>query len=145
MTIFSFAAAISAALTAAAIDARTGIIPDLLTRAAAGAVFAIAVVAGTLPAAASGAAAVAGSLLVLFTITRGRGLGFGDVKLGIVIGGGCGAVAGLVALGSAFVLGAVYATPLLLSGRARRRDAIPFAPFLAAGTIVAAMTTWLAA
>jgi prepilin signal peptidase PulO-like enzyme (type II secretory pathway) len=144
MTSASFAAAIATALAAAAIDARTGIIPNLLTRTAAGAVFAIALIAGTLADAAHGAAAVAGSLLVLFMATRGRGLGFGDVKLGVVIGGGCGAVAGLVAVGSAFVLGAAYATPLLVTGRARRNDAIPFAPFLAAGTIVAAAVRWIA-
>jgi leader peptidase (prepilin peptidase)/N-methyltransferase len=144
MTSVSFTAAIAAVLAAAAFDARTGLIPDRLTIAAAAAVFSIAVVGGTLPAATAGAAAVAGSLLALFLATRGRGLGFGDVKLGLVIGGGCGAVAGLVAIGSAFVLGALYATPLLVSGRARRRDAIPFAPFLAAGTIVAATATWLA-
>ncbi|MDQ6943875.1 MAG: prepilin peptidase, partial [Candidatus Eremiobacteraeota bacterium] len=93
---------------------------------------------GVAPLACGGAYAVGGSLLTLHVLTRGRGLGLGDVKLGTAIGAGFGPAAGLVALGAAFVLGGAFASWLLLTGRARRGDAIRFGPFLAAGTVAAA-------
>ena len=61
------------------------------------------------------------------------------MKLGTAIGIGFGPVAGLVALGAAFVLGGAYASWLLATRRARRGDAIRFGPFLAAGTFLAAL------
>jgi prepilin signal peptidase PulO-like enzyme (type II secretory pathway) len=132
------AIAIAGSSAAAIVDARTGLIPDRLSGCAAGGTLVVAGLTGTLAPAAAGAAAVAGSLLLLFVATRGRGLGFGDVKLGVTIGAGCGAATGMLALGAAFVCGALYAVALLVSGRARPQDAIPFAPFLAAGTLAAA-------
>jgi leader peptidase (prepilin peptidase)/N-methyltransferase len=86
-----------------------------------------------------GAVAVGGSLLLLYAITRGRGLGLGDVKLAAVIGIGFGPAVGLAALGVAFVAGGIYASWLLATKRADRRDPLPFGPFLAAGTVVAAL------
>ena len=139
MTLASTAVAIAGTCAAAVVDARTGYIPDRISGAAACAAFAVAAPTGTFVAAAAGAAAVAGSLLALFAVTRGRGLGFGDVKLGVTIGACCGAGAGMFALGAAFVSGALFAALMLASRRKRRQDALPFAPFLAAGTIVAAL------
>lgn len=134
-TIVSLAGASAAAL----IDARTGFIPDRMTRATALCALLFAVRDGASVAACGGAYAVGGALLALHLITRGRGMGLGDVKLGTAIGAGFGAAAGLVALGIAFVAGGAYASWLLATGRARRRDAIRFGPFLAAGTIAAAL------
>lgn len=132
------AAAIVATCTAAIVDARTGVIPDRISGCGAAVTFAVAGLSGTLAASGAGAAAVAGSLLALFVLTRGRGLGFGDVKLGVTIGAGCGAGAGMLALGTAFVAGALFAAAMVTARRMRRRDAIPFAPFLAAGTMLGA-------
>ena len=129
---------LSGTVVAAVVDLRTGLIPDVVTRATALVALGCAVANGIIPLACGGAYAVGGSLLVLHLLTRGRGLGLGDVKLGTAIGAGFGPAAGLVALGTAFVLGGAFASWLLLTGRARRGDAIRFGPFLAAGTLTAA-------
>ena len=131
-------AALGGTLVAAVVDARTGVIPDLLTRTTALAALGCAVANGLAPLACGGAYAVGGTLLALHLLTRGRGLGLGDVKLGTAIGAGFGPTAGMLALGAAFVLGGAYAGWLLLTHRARRGDAIRFGPFLAVGTVAAA-------
>ena len=131
-------AALAGALAAAVADARTGLIPDAITRSAALTALGCALANGTAPIACGGAYAVGGSLLALHLLTRGRGLGLGDVKLGTAIGAGFGPSAGGFALGAAFVLGGAYASWLLLTRRARRGDALRFGPFLAAGTVAAA-------
>ena len=138
--------ALTGTLVAATVDARTGLIPDTLTRTIALVALVCAAATGVVPLACGGAYAVGGALLALHLLTRGSGLGLGDVKLGTAIGIGFGPVAGLIALGAAFVLGGAYASWLLATHRARRRDALRFGPFLAAGTLLAALlpTTVLA-
>jgi leader peptidase (prepilin peptidase)/N-methyltransferase len=130
--------ALGGSLAAAVVDARTGFIPDTITRTTALAALGWALAHGNAPVACGGAYAVGGSLLALHVLTHGRGLGLGDVKLGTAIGAGFGPYAGIVALGTAFVLGGAYATWLLLTRRAVRGDAIRFGPFLAAGTVAVA-------
>ncbi len=132
-------AALCGTCAAAVIDARTGLIPDRLTRTTTLLALGLAASTGTAPAACTGACAVGGALLALHLLSRGRGLGLGDVKLGTAIGAGFGVTAGIAALGVAFVAGAAYAAWLLATRRARRRDTIPFGPFLAAGTLTAAI------
>ncbi len=132
-------AALAGTLVAAVVDARTGLIPDTLTRTTALAALACTIPPGGAPFACGGAYAVGGALLALHLLTGGRGLGLGDVKLGTAIGIGFGPIAGLLALGTAFVLGGAYAGWLLLARRARRGDAVRFGPFLAAGTLLAAL------
>jgi leader peptidase (prepilin peptidase)/N-methyltransferase len=131
-------AALGGTLVAAVVDTRTGLIPDAVTRTTALAALGCAFVNGAAPLACGGAYAVGGALLALHLLTRERGIGLGDVKLGTAIGIGLGPAAGLVALGAAFVLGGAYASWLLLIRRARRGDALRFGPFLAAGTAAAA-------
>jgi leader peptidase (prepilin peptidase)/N-methyltransferase len=130
-------AALVGTLAAAAVDARTGYIPDRLTRTTALGALTLAAFGGTAVHACGGAFAVGGALLALYMLTSGRGLGLGDVKLGTAIGAGFGPSAGTVALGAAFVAGGVYASWLLATRRARRGDAIRFGPFLAIGVITA--------
>lgn len=73
---------------------------------------------------------------LFFCIAFGtRGLGFGDVKFAAVIGLVCGFPGILAALLTASVLALLAA--LFLSLLRRKRDAIPFAPFLSAGTLIA--------
>ncbi len=131
--------ALAGTLVAAVVDARTGFIPDALTRTTAVAAVGFAYANGVAPLACGGAYAVGGALLALHVLTRGRGLGLGDVKLGTAIGAGFGPGPGLVALGAAFVLGGAYASWLLLTHRARHGDSIRFGPFLAAGTLAAVL------
>jgi leader peptidase (prepilin peptidase)/N-methyltransferase len=132
-------AALCGTCAAAVIDARTGFIPDRLTRLTTLLALGLAAATGAAPAACIGACVVGGALLALHLLSRGRGLGLGDVKLGTAIGAGFGATAGIAALGVAFVAGGAYAAWMLATRRARRRDAIPFGPFLAAGTLSAAL------
>lgn len=82
-------------------------------------------------------------LLVYFALwffTGGRGMGFGDVKLAGLLGGyaawlGWGHL--VVAGFGAFLLGGLVGVALMASGRAGRRSAIPFGPFMLASTWIA--------
>lgn len=130
-------AALTGALAAAAVDARTGYIPDRITRATGLSALLLAASCGAAVHACGGAFAVGGALLALYLLTGGRGLGLGDVKLGTAIGAGFGPSAGIVALAAAFVAGGVYASWLLATRRASRGDAIRFGPFFAAGAVAA--------
>jgi len=68
--------------------------------------------------------------LLLYFITRGKGMGLGDAKLGFVLGLFLGFKLSLFMLWFSFVLGAMLAIPLLLFGLKQKSDKIAFAPFL---------------
>lgn len=91
---------------------------------------------GTLVGAVAGGAAL--FLFYFFvTLISPRGMGMGDVKLAAVLGLYLGWLGwGVLAVGAfaAFLLGGIFAIALLLIGRARRRTAIPFGPWMIAGT-----------
>lgn len=73
----------------------------------------------------------------LAAITRGRGMGGGDIKLVAGIGLLLGLQKTAAALVIAFVSAAVIGLVLLGLKLKSRRDPIPFGPFLIAGTIIA--------
>ncbi|TIC78917.1 A24 family peptidase [Nocardioides sp. GY 10127] len=79
----------------------------------------------------------------LHVLTRGRGMGLGDVALAPVLGAAAGSLgvgAALVGLAGAFVAGALVGTALIVAGRARRRPAprmLPFGPFLVGAALLA--------
>jgi leader peptidase (prepilin peptidase)/N-methyltransferase len=134
-----------AVLACGYIDARTGFIPDRITYPALGATLAIAAALHRFDSAALGALCVGGSLAFFYAITRKRGLGLGDVKLGACIGAGLGPACGAIALGSSFIAGGIVGSYLLLSGRAGRKTPIRFGPFLAAGFLFALVAQpWIA-
>lgn len=86
--------------------------------------------------------AVAFVALFLVHLAQPRGMGFGDVRLSGLIGlnvGWLGVAHVAVALLTGFVLGAVAGIALLAAGRAGRKSRVPFAPFLAAGAVVAVL------
>jgi len=71
-----------------------------------------------------------------------RALGFGDVRLALLIGfglGWLGAAYAFLAFLVASVLGSVVGVALMAMGKAGRRTAVPFGTFLAAGAVVAAL------
>ncbi|MFH8802585.1 prepilin peptidase [Streptomyces sp. NPDC017936] len=127
----------------AAVDLRVRRLPDPLTLPLAAAALALLGVAALLPEHAGdwttallGSLALSAGYLVLHLLNPG-GMGFGDVKLAL----GAGAVLGwygwaTVMLGTfaGFLLGALYGGALLVTGRAGRRTAVPFGPFLVTGT-----------
>jgi leader peptidase (prepilin peptidase)/N-methyltransferase len=80
------------------------------------------------------------AVFLLLHLVSPRGMGFGDVKLSLVLGVSLGWVSGaLVFLGMflAFLLGSVIGILLIVTKVRGRRDHVPFGPFLAAGTMVA--------
>lgn len=68
-------------------------------------------------------------------IFKKEAFGGGDVKLLAGIGAWTGVTGAFDALMIGSLLGSVYGVALLKLGKARRSDAIPFGPFLAAGAI----------
>ncbi|MDT0415224.1 A24 family peptidase [Streptomyces sp. DSM 41982] len=91
--------------------------------------------AGSWPRALLGAVALAGGFAVLFLVSP-SGLGFGDVKLALLLGlaltwYGWGAL--FLGVFAGFLLAALYGLVLIALRRATRRTAIPFGPALLAG------------
>lgn len=77
------------------------------------------------------------SFLLLFFATRGRGMGFGDVVLTLLMGLFLGFPNTAFALYIAFLTGAVVSLILILMGAKHlRKDTIPFGPFLVTGTLI---------
>ncbi|MFJ9011131.1 prepilin peptidase [Streptomyces canus] len=126
----------------AVIDLRVRRLPDPLTLPLAAAALALLGAVSLVPEHAGnwlnslfGALALGAGYWVLWRINPG-GMGFGDVKLAL----GAGVVLGwygwdTVLLGTfaGFLLGALYGGVLVLVGRAGRKTAIPFGPFLITG------------
>ncbi len=84
------------------------------------------------------AAALAGGFfLILVLVSREKWMGWGDVKLGILIGLILGWPNILVALFLAFVSGAIVGGGLVLAKKKTLKSQIPFGPFLCGSTIVA--------
>lgn len=76
-----------------------------------------------------------GLFYLIFMLSRG-GMGGGDVRLAGMLGSVLGLRLLALALLIAFVSGAVVGLLLLVSGRADRKTAIPFGPFLAGGCFI---------
>ncbi len=76
--------------------------------------------------------------LILFLITKGKGMGFGDVKLSFLLGLIVGFPKIILALYLAFLTGAILGIILIIWRKKRSiKDTIPFGPFLILGTILA--------
>ncbi|WP_282703327.1 A24 family peptidase [Streptomyces sp. CC219B] len=127
------------------VDLRVQRLPDALTLPLAAAALALLGVVALLPEHAGewltalyGSLALGAGYFVLFLINP-SGMAFGDVKLAL----GTGAVLGwygwsAVMLGTfaGFLLGAFYAGALVVVGKAGRKTAIAFGPFLLAGAFL---------
>lgn len=120
-------------------DLRTGLVLDRVTLPALIAAFGCALLSDAALASLCGSLCAAGSLYVLWFITKGRGIGLGDVKLAALIGAALGPTWSLTALGAAFVAGTIVHLPALCTGRIGRRTAIAFAPYLAIGAQAAVL------
>lgn len=76
--------------------------------------------------------------LLLFLITKGRGMGFGDVKFAFLMGLSLGFPNIVVGLYVAFLTGAIVGCILIIWQKKRIRGvSIPFGPFLVIGTLSA--------
>lgn len=81
--------------------------------------------------AAGGVLVIAGLFWVLFTASRGRWIGYGDVRLGVPLGllaGGIPQAMLIIMLAS--VLGLVFSVPTLLTRKSKMKSQIPFGPML---------------
>lgn len=88
-------------------------------------------------------AAIAGLYALLYFVSRGRWVGFGDVKLGI----GLGLILvdwqlGLVAVFLANFIGCLIVIPLLATKKLQRNAHIPFGPMLIGGAILTWFIGW---
>ncbi|QES49913.1 prepilin peptidase [Streptomyces venezuelae] len=131
-------------LLLALVDLAVHRLPDLLTlplaataAAGLGAVAPLPGAGGSWPGAVAGGAGLGAGYLLLFLINP-AGIGFGDVKLALALGVALGWYGwGVWAAGAflGFLYGALYGLGLLLAGRAGRRTAFPFGPFMAGGAL----------
>ncbi len=85
--------------------------------------------------------AVAAAFGILFFgtiiyVTRGRGMGMGDLKLAAALGLLLGWPDILVAILLSFMLGASYSIFKIVFGGLHLKDAVPFGPFIVLGVIV---------
>jgi leader peptidase (prepilin peptidase)/N-methyltransferase len=129
-----------------AYDAKWYLLPDSINFAVIG----LGLVAATLAVASSdnpsGAAlSVLGSVVVLsgiyyvlYLVSQGRWIGFGDIKLGL----GLGLLLAdwqlaLIGLFLANLIGCLIVVPLLLLGKLKRNAQVPFGPLLIGGVVIA--------
>jgi len=73
--------------------------------------------------------------LAIFLLTRGRGMGFGDVKLSFLLGLVFGFPKIVAVLYIAFLTGAGFSIILMLLLKKKPKDAIAFGPFLVLGAL----------
>ncbi len=130
--------ALAATVPAVVVDIHTRRLPDLLVGAAAVAGIAVLVVdvttGGSVPLAGIvlGAVVMSGPMFLLH-VASPRSMGFGDVKLGLVLGGALGAVDWQLALSGLALAAGLTAVVALL----RRRDTVAFGPGLLVGALLA--------
>jgi prepilin signal peptidase PulO-like enzyme (type II secretory pathway) len=140
-------------ILAAAIDLRTGILPDELNVALGVIALGLTAIAAALPngsasflGALGGFFAIPGGVWVsratgavigfiffefLLLVTRGKGIGMGDVKLALPLGFLFGYPDILPVIGFAFIFGAIWGVLLIILKKKTIKGALPFCPFLA--------------
>lgn len=95
-----------------------------------------------------GVICIAGVFWLLHLVSHGSWIGFGDVKLGVVLGllvGG--PINALLVIFIASLLGSLAALPLVIKGKAHATTPVPFGPFLMIATVIvvlfgASISTW---
>ncbi len=95
---------------------------------------------GSLLRALGGLAAMYAFYFSLWYVTRGRGMGFGDVKLAGVLGlflAFLGWQTWTVGLFAGFFVGGVVSVALMAAGQAGRKTKVPFGPFMVVGALIA--------
>ena len=85
----------------------------------------------------SAAVIASGFFLIIFLVSKGRWIGFGDVKLAVLMGFVLGFPNVLAALFLAFFFGAIIGIILMVFKKKSLKSEIPFGPFLIFGTFMA--------
>lgn len=73
---------------------------------------------------------------LLIVVTKGKGMGGGDLKLGVFLGLVFGFPYSLLVLMLSFLLGSVFGVGLILIGKKKFGQTMPFGPFLSLGGII---------
>ncbi|MBI2036068.1 prepilin peptidase [Candidatus Microgenomates bacterium] len=73
--------------------------------------------------------------MIIFLLTRGRGMGFGDVKFSFLLGLIFGFPKIVAVLYIAFLTGAAFSVILMILNKKKPKDAIAFGPFLVVGAL----------
>ena len=80
--------------------------------------------------------AIMSPILFLFLITKGKGMGFGDVKLAFIFGFLLGLKGGLLVLYISFLTGGIIGALLLTLRKKGMKSTIAFGPYLVLGIII---------
>lgn len=87
--------------------------------------------------AALGVLVISGLFYFFFAVSKGKWIGFGDVKLGVVLGILAGGpLPALLVVFLASVIGMLYSLPQISMGKLKAKGHVPFGPFLIAATII---------
>lgn len=86
-----------------------------------------------------GVGVLAGLYGSLYLVSRGRWVGFGDVKLSVFIGAVLGWQGALLTIGIANIAGCLVLLPGLASGKLTRKSRVPFGPFLILGFVMSGL------
>jgi len=73
---------------------------------------------------------------LLILITRGRGMGFGDLKLAAALGAVFGWADILLIVALSFIIGSIFSLPSLIFRKKGLKSLLPFGPFLAIASVV---------
>jgi len=82
------------------------------------------------------AVGASGFLGLLYLITKGKGMGLGDVKLAFFMGLFLGGEKTILAFYIAFIVGAVVSLLLMVFKKANKKSLVAFGPFLILGTLI---------
>jgi leader peptidase (prepilin peptidase)/N-methyltransferase len=77
-----------------------------------------------------------GFFLLLYLFSRGKWIGFGDVKLAVLLGLILGWPNILIGLFLSYLIGGIMGTGLIIFCKKKAKSEVPFAPFLITGTIL---------
>jgi len=83
-----------------------------------------------------GAAILGAFFSAIVLLTRGKGMGWGDVKLSLALGFLFGWPGGMMLAATSFVLGGASGIALILLGKKNRKSTLPFGPFLGLGAVI---------
>jgi prepilin signal peptidase PulO-like enzyme (type II secretory pathway) len=141
-TVAIWIAVFEALLVMTLIDIRLGIIPDEINIFLGIAGVLLLLVPAPLDAAAVlvkiiSALGAGAFFALLIAVTRGKGMGMGDLKLAIPLGLLFGWPEILLVLMAAFVIGAVVGVIAIACGKNSMKGTLPFGPFLALGAVTA--------
>ncbi|MBP6979893.1 prepilin peptidase [Candidatus Curtissbacteria bacterium] len=78
-----------------------------------------------------------GFFLLLWVITKFKGIGLGDVGLAVWMGYGLGLPVVILGLMLSFIYGAVFGVGLMIKNKKGMKQAVPFGPFLVFGFVTA--------